>query len=246
VFQRGSGSQQDLDDADAGLKVATATIELSEATIQANAANVKRLEDLQSFQKVTAPFAGVVTARNFDPGALMIADNKTSKELFHLARIDTIRVFADVPQTFATAIKPGQTAPVFRREVPGRVFPGVVTRTTNAVDPNTRTLRVEVDVPNPDRALLPGMYLQVRFQLDAPPGIVQAPGAAIVVRAEGSKVAILDSQNAIRYRPVTVARDYGTVVDVVAGLVGGETVVVRPGDDLAEGTIVEPITAGSR
>ena len=246
VFERGSSSQQDLDDSDAALKVASATVELSEATIQANAANVKRLEDLQAFQKVTAPFTGVVTARNFDPGALMIADNAASKELFHLARIDTIRVFADVPQTFATSVHAGQVAPVSRREVPGRVFPGVVARTTNAVDPLTRTLRVEVDVPNADLALLPGMYLQVKFQLDAPADIVRVPGAAIVTRSEGTKVALLDSQNAIRYRPVTVGRDYGTVVEVAGGLVGGETLVVRPGDDLAEGTIVDPATATAK
>ncbi len=243
---RNVGSQQDLDDADAALKVAEATVQVTDATIKANEANVKRLEDLQSFQKVTAPFAGVVTARNYDPGALIVADNASTRELFHLARVDTLRVFADVPQTFATAVKAGQTAPVSRREAPGREFPGVVTRTTNAVDPRTRTLRVEVDVPNPDGDLLPGMYLQVRFQLDGPSDIVRIPGAAVITRADGGKVAVLDSQNTLHYRAVKLGRDYGAQIEVVGGLSGGETVVLRPGDDMADGTVVEPVSAGSR
>jgi RND family efflux transporter MFP subunit len=243
---RGVGSQQDFDDADAALKVAEATIQVTEATIGANEANVKRLAEIQSFQKVTAPFKGIVTARNYDPGALIVADNAATKELFHLARMDTLRVFADVPQTFATSITTGQSAPVSRREIPGKEFPGVVTRTTSSVDPLTRTLRVEVDVPNPDRALLPGMYLQVRFQLDSPTNIVRLPGAAIITRADGAKVALLDAGNVVHYRPVTTARDYGTAIEVTNGLVGGETVVVRPGDDLAEGTVVDPVSAASR
>jgi RND family efflux transporter MFP subunit len=243
---RGVGSQQDLDEADAALNVAEATIQVTEATIGANEANVKRLAEIQSFQKVTAPFKGVVTARNYDPGALIVADNAATKELFHLARMDTLRVFADVPQTFATAIRTGQAAPVSRREIPGKEFQGVVTRTTSAVDPLTRTLRVEVDVPNPDRELLPGMYLQVRFKLDSPSNAVWLPGAAITTRADGAKVALLDAGNTVHYRAVTTGRDYGTVIEVTNGLAGGETVVVRPGDDLADGTIVEPVSAESR
>lgn len=245
TVERGGGSQQDLDEADAALKVSRATVEVSEATIKANEANVKRLEDLQRFQKVTAPFSGVVTARNYDPGALIVADNVTTRELFHLARIDTLRVFADVPQTYATAIRVGQATPVFRREMPGREFQGVVTRTTNSVDPRTRTLRVEVDVPNPYGELFPGMYLQVRFHLDSPPNVIRVPGAAVITRAEGGKIALLDSQNSLRYRPVKIGRDFGSQVEVVEGLAGGETVVLRPGDDMAEGTVVEPVSAGT-
>lgn len=246
VIDSGAGSSQDLDASEAAAKVATATVGVSEATIAAGRANVKRLEDLQRFQRVTAPFAGVVTARNFDAGALMVADNAAAKELFHIARIDTIRVFADVPQTFATGIRPGHRAPVFRREVPGREFPGTVARTTNAIDPTTRTLRVEVDVPNPDGALLPGMYLQVRFSLEAPAAVVRVPGAAVITRADGAKVALVGEGQAVRYRPVTVGRDYGTTVDLVSGLTGGETLIIRPGDDLPDGTVVEPVTPSGR
>lgn len=244
TVDRGVGAQQNLDDAEAALKVSDATVHVSEATIAATAANVKRLEDLQRFQKVTAPFAGVITARNYDPGALIVADNATAKELFHLAQMDTIRVFVDVPQTLATAVRVGRTAHVFRREEPANEFAGSVTRTTSSVDPRTRTLRAEVDVPNPGGGLLPGMYLQVRFRLDAPKGVFRLPGAAIITRADGAKVAVLDAQSAIRYRPVKVGRDFGAQVEVVTGLAGGETVVLRPGDDMPEGTLVDPVAAG--
>jgi RND family efflux transporter MFP subunit len=246
IFDRGVGSRQDLDEADAALKVAAATVEVSEATIKANAANVKRLEDLQGFQKVTAPFAGVVTARNYDPGALLVADNATGKPMFHLAQIDRLRVFADIPQTFATTVRTGQSATVFRREALGPEFPGIVTRTTNAVDPKTRTLRVEVEVPNRDRKLVTGMFLMVRFQFDSPSNIVRIPGAAVITRAEGAKVAIVDSQGTVRYRVVKLGRDFGTTVEITEGLSGGETVVIRPGDDLADGTPVEPVVASDR
>ncbi|WP_020469114.1 efflux RND transporter periplasmic adaptor subunit [Zavarzinella formosa] len=232
-------TQQEADEAEAALQVATASVGVSEATVTANQANVRRLEDLQRFQKVTAPFAGVVTARNFDSGALIVADNANARELFHLASVDTLRVFADIPQTFASSVHSGQLAPVFRPETPGREFPGTISRTTHAVDPRTRTLRVQVDVPNADGALLPGMYLQVRFRLDVPTGVMRVPGAAVVTRAEGTKVAVLDSTGAIHYRPVQVGRDFGTTVEILSGLTGGETLVVRPGDDLPEGTLVE-------
>jgi RND family efflux transporter MFP subunit len=243
-YERGVGSRQDFDESDAALKVATATVQVSDATIQASEANVRRLEDLQRFQKVTAPFAGVITARNYDTGALVVADSSAGREMFHIAQIDTLRVFADVPQTFATSIHTGQVAPVSRREVPGKEFAGAVARTTHSVNVQTRTLRVEVDVPNADHALLPGMYLQVRFQLEAPANIVRVPGAAVVVRAEGAKVAVIVPDERVSYRAVKLGRDYGTVIEVTEGLTGGERLVVRPGDDLAAGTLVDPITAG--
>jgi RND family efflux transporter MFP subunit len=239
-------SRENYDEADANLKVASATVRVTGATIEANAANVRRLEDLQKFQKVIAPFAGTITARNYDAGALIVADNASARELFHVANTETLRVFADVPQTFATGIRVGQPAPVWRREVPGKEFAGTVARTTAAVDPSTRTLRVEVDVPNPDAALLPGMYLQVRFRLEAPQGLVRVPGAAVVTRAGGTRVAVIDGSGTVHYRPVELGRDYGQVVEVTAGLTGGETLVVRPGDDLPDGAAVEPVPAAAR
>lgn len=241
-LQTGAASQLELDQADAALKVATATVRVSDATIAANEANVKRLEDLQGYQKVTAPFAGVVTARNYDPGALIVADNAAARELFHLSQVETLRVIADVPQTFAPAIRPGKAAPVFRREAPQQDYAGTIARTTKSVSTQTRTLRVEVEVPNKDGALLPGMYLQVRFKLTSPPGVVRIPGAAVVTRSDGAKVAVIDSNGAVHYKQVTLGRDFGTVVEVVTGLSGGETLVVRPGDDMPDGTLVEAVT----
>lgn len=241
-LQTGAASQLELDQADAALKVATATVRVSDAIIAANEANVKRLEDLQGYQKVTAPFAGVVTARNYDPGALIVADNAAARELFHLSQVETLRVIADVPQTFAPAIRPGKAAPVFRREAPQQDYAGTIARTTKSVSTQTRTLRVEVEVPNKDGALLPGMYLQVRFKLTSPPGVVRVPGAAVVTRSDGAKVAVIDSNGAVHYKQVTLGRDFGTVVEVVTGLSGGETLVVRPGDDMPDGTLVEAVT----
>lgn len=240
-------SKQEYDAADAAYKVATASTKVTQATIQANEASVKRLEDLQAFQKIAAPFAGVVTARNFDAGALVVADNSANaKELFHLARIDTLRVFADVPQTYASSVTVGMAAPVSRREAAGREFKGKVSRTTQSLDPTTRTLRVQVDVPNEDGSLLPGMYLQVRFRLAPAAKVLRVPGAAVITRADGAKVATVDASNAIRYRTVKTGRDFGTSIEVVDGLTAGERIVIRPGDDLPEGTVVEPVTGSAQ
>ncbi|QEL19788.1 efflux RND transporter periplasmic adaptor subunit [Limnoglobus roseus] len=240
-------SKQEFDAADAAYKVAAATTKVTEATIKANEASVKRLEDLQSFQKITAPFTGVVTARNFDAGALVVADNSANaKELFHLARIDTLRIFADVPQTYASSVTAGMAAPVSRREAPGREFGGQVSRTTHSLDPTTRTLRVQVDVPNADGALLPGMYLQVRFRLKPAAKVLRVPGAAVITRAEGTKVAIVDATNTVRYRTVKTGRDFGTSIEIVQGLAATERLVIRPGDDLPEGMAVEPVTGSAQ
>jgi RND family efflux transporter MFP subunit len=222
-------------------RMATAQVRATAATIKVSAANVQRLEVLQSFQKLTAPFAGIVTARNLDAGDLVTADNASGRPLFQVAQIDPLRVFVDVPQVFASEVRVGQEAVVFRREEPNRHFTGKVTRTTNALDPNTRTLRTEVDVPNPDGALLPGMYLQVTFALQREEAPVLVPTAALVIRTGGPKVAVLGEGQKVRYRAVQLGRDYGAEVEVIAGLSGNETVVLHPGDDLPEGAAVEAV-----
>jgi RND family efflux transporter MFP subunit len=153
---------------------------------------------------------------------------------------DPLRVFVNVPQVYATAIAPSEEAVLYREEDPSRQFPGKVVRTANALDPNTRTLLTQVDVPNPNDALRPGMYLQVTFVAvrEAPP--VLAPSAALIWRPDGTVVEVLDNHNKVRYRKVQTGRDLGTEVEVVAGLDGTETVVVHPGDALPEGQEVEP------
>jgi RND family efflux transporter MFP subunit len=143
-------------------------------------------------------------------------------------------------------VKVGQEAVVFRREEPGRQFTGKVTRTANALGPATRTLRTEVDVPNPDGALLPGMYLQVKFTLKREVAPVLVPTAALVIRTAGPKVALLDAQQKVSYRDVQLGRDYGAEVEVTAGLQGGEAVVLHPGDDLPEGTAVQAVRPATR
>jgi RND family efflux transporter MFP subunit len=232
-----------LDQDHAQVGTTKAQVEATRASIQVNQATVQRFTDLQNFQKIVAPFPGVITARNVDPGDLIPADSPSStRELFHLMRTDVLRVFVNVPQVFATGIKVGQEAGVYRREEPQKQYPGKVTRTADALDPNTRTLLTEVDVPNPNDTLRPGMYLQVKFVFARQLLTVRVPAAALVVTSSGGQqVAVLDEQHRVRYRTVQLGRDYGAEIEVISGLQDGETVVVHPGDDIPEGTAVEPV-----
>jgi RND family efflux transporter MFP subunit len=203
---------------------------------------VQRYTDLQGFQKIAAPFPGVITARNVDPGDLITADNpSSSKEMFHVMRTDILRVFVNVPQSFAPGIRVGQDASVYLRDAPSRQFAGKLTRTADALEPNTRTLLTEVQVPNPDNALRPGMYLQVKFIFRRVSPSLRIPAAAIVVRNGPRKVAVLDAQHAGHYRDVQLGRDFGDEIEVLSGLNAGDTVVVHPGDNIPEATVVEPV-----
>jgi RND family efflux transporter MFP subunit len=232
---------QALDQDRAQVKTSAAQVESARASIKVNQATVQQYADLQSFQKIVAPFAGIITARNVDPGALVTADNPSeTREIFHLMQMDPLRVFINVPQVYATMVGAGQRAAVYRPDEPLKQFSGQVTRTAGALDPDTRTLLTQVDVPNPDGALRPGMYLRVKLVAACPAPPVLIPSAALVTRPDGPEVALLDENNAVRYRKVQLGRDYGTEVEVVAGLEGGETVIVHPGDALAEGQVIEP------
>jgi RND family efflux transporter MFP subunit len=235
-------AQQQIDQDAATVKTTAAQVEAAKAMIQVNEATVQRFTDLQGFQKIIAPFPGVITARNVDAGDLIAADApNTTKEMFHLMRTDILRVFVYVPQVFATGIKVGQSAVVYRREDPSKQFSGMVTRTADALDPNTRTLLTELQVANPDNALRPGMYLQVKFVFDRQVLPVLIPAAALATRTGGPRVGVLDDQHRVHYRTVELGRDYGQEIAVIAGLKAGETIVVHPGDDLAEGTVVDPV-----
>jgi RND family efflux transporter MFP subunit len=242
LLARQAAPQQELDTIVARAKVAVANVKATESSLQVTEATIQRLETLQSFQKVTAPFSGVITARNVDPGDLVSADSPTStREMFHLVQMDTLRVVVNVPQVFSTDVKVGQKAVVYRREDPKRTFPGVVTRTADALDPSTRTLLTEVEVPNRDGILRPGMYLQVKFLFERQVPIVMIPAAALSTRSEGPRVAVLDGQHRVHYRRVQLGRDFGIETEVAAGLEAGETVIVHPGDDLPEEAEVEPV-----
>jgi RND family efflux transporter MFP subunit len=242
LLARQAAPQQEFETFLARDRVADANVVATEANLRVNEADIHRLETMQSFQKVTAPFSGVITARNHDPGDLVTADNpSSSREMFHLVRTDTLRVFANVPQVFSTDVKVGDKAVVYRREDPKRTFSGTITRTADALDLSTRTLLTEVQVPNPDGALRPGMYLQVKFVFERQVPTVLIPAAALSTRAEGPRLAVLDAQNRVHYRTVELGRDFGMETEVLAGIDRGETVVVNPSDDLSEGTLVEPV-----
>jgi len=230
---------QQLDQDQAAYDTAQASVKAAEASILVYKATVQRYADLVSFQEIKAPFHGVVTVRNYDKGALILADSTAALPMFHVAQIDVVRVFVNVPQIFASGVRPGQTAVVYRREHPGRKFSGKVTRTASALDPNTRTMLTEVDVPNPDAALLPGMYLQVDFNFPRQEPSLMIPSAAVTIRADGAWVGVLDSQNAVHYQKVQLGRDFGTDIEVLDGLSDGVTVIVRPGDELPDGTVVQ-------
>jgi membrane fusion protein, multidrug efflux system len=244
VAARAGVSAETVDQDRAQVKTTAAQVDSAKASIEVNQATVQQYADLQAFQKIVAPFPGVITARNVDPGALITADNPSeARELFHIMQTDPLRVFVNVPQVYATTLAPGQEAVVFRPEDPLRQFSGKVTRTANALDPNTRTLLTQVDVPNPKDELRPGMYLQVKFVAERNTPSVLIPSAALVTLKDGTKVALLGDDNTAHYRKVLVGRDYGAEVEIVSGLEGGETVIVRPGDTLPEGQKVEPAPA---
>jgi RND family efflux transporter MFP subunit len=242
----GAISQLQIDEQQATVQTSIASVKAAQASIGVNEAMVQMYSDLQSFEKIVAPFAGVITARNVDPGALVTADNPSAtRELFHLMQTDPLRVFVDVPQLFSTGVSIGQTIDVYRPEDPSNVFHGKVTRTANALDPNTRTLLTQIDVPNPDGALRPGMYLMVKFITNRATPLIKIPGAALVTQSDGQMaVGVLDKANAVHYRHVQLGRDFGTDIEVVAGLKGDETVIVHPGDALSEAEVVQPVSPG--
>lgn len=231
LLQSNSVSKQETDEKISDLSV-------KQAAYEGSAANVNRLEDLQSFQKVYAPFDGVVTARNTDFGALVSAGvNGTGKELFHLAAIRKLRVFVNVPQTYSRASRPGAVAAITVAEFPGKTFRGVLARTANSIDPASRTLLTEVDIDNPSGELLPGTYVSVHLKL---PGEVRSlilPSNTLIFRSEGLRVAVVRNGHA-QLVPVTVGRDYGDRVEVLSGIKPGDAVVADPSDSLIDGTPV--------
>jgi RND family efflux transporter MFP subunit len=210
----------------------------AKATVDADTANVKRLEQLQSYEKVVAPFDGIITARNTDIGALIDADaNSPSKELFHLAAIDTLRVYVAVPEPYARAAQPGATASLTLDEFPGRSFQGTLVRNANAIDLSSRTLLVEVDVANPNGLLLPGAYTVVHLRLPGADGTVTVPSDTLLFRREGLRVAIV-RDGRTQLVPVTIGRDYGEKVEILTGLHATDNVIVDPSDSLISGTAV--------
>ena len=252
--QEGDQKQADYDNATAQVHVGEANIRAAQDNVHASEANVARLVELQSFKNIRAPFTGVVTARSVDVGSLIAANGggqgnpnlgsasgggNTTGELFRVAQIDRLRILVNVPQAFASAVHVGLPANVTVQGIQRKVL-GQVTRTSNSLDQNTRTLLTEVQIANQDHALLPGMYAQLQFvgQRQEPPILI--PGDCLVVRSKGPEVAIVGQGNKVHFLPVSVGRDYGIDLEVTSGLQGGERVIVNPSDDVREGAEVKP------
>ncbi len=224
-------STQDRDNANGALAAA-------KAIVQSNEGNVARLGQLQSYEKICAPFDGIITARNTDVGALIDADaNSPSKELFHLTSIDKLRVYVSVPEPYARAAQPGTTASLTLDEFPGESFHGTLLRTANAIDLSSRTLLVEVDVDNPDGRLLPGAYTFVHLSLPVGLNSVTVPANTLLFRKEGLQAAVARNGHT-QLVPVTIGRDYGDKVEILSGLQPSDEVIVSPSDSLISGTAV--------
>jgi RND family efflux transporter MFP subunit len=218
----------------------------AEANLNAAVANVRRLEQLESFKLVNAPFSGVLTTRNTDIGALVNAGNGgPNTELFVLAQIDPIRVFVNVPEADSPSIHPGVRADIEVSELLGLHFTGSVVRTARAIDPATRTLNTEIDVPNSKDQLLPGSYAQVHFALREQVRRLTVPANAVLFRAEGPRVAVVGAGNKVHLKPVTIGTDFGITTEIVSGLEPSDQVVLSPSDSLEDGETVE-VAQGSR
>jgi RND family efflux transporter MFP subunit len=242
LLKTDSVSKQDADNA-AGDYAA------KQATVQSAQANVKRLEELQAFEKIYAPFEGVITARNTDIGALIDSGSSggTRTELFHIAQPDKLRVYVSVPEAYSQAAKPGLTADLALAEFPGRLFPGTLVRTAEAIDQSTRTLLVEIRVNNPTGTLLSGAYAEVHLKLPTATAAFILPVNALLFREEGLRVAaVTDGKHAV-LKPVTLGHDFGSEVEVVAGLAGNESIIVNPPDSIVSGEevrVAQPAASG--
>jgi membrane fusion protein, multidrug efflux system len=238
-----SVSQQEADQQASGYQQALANLEAADA-------NVRRLEQLESFKNVYAPFSGVLTRRNVDPGALINSGaGAAGKELFNLARVDPLRVYVSVPQAYAPSMKVGVKAEVTLQEFPRQKFIGTIVRTADAIDPGTRTLNTEVDVPNKDSKLLPGSFGQVHFATGSAVQRITIPVNAMLFRAEGPQVAVVDKDSKVQLRPITIGRDFGATLEILGGLEVSDQIIINPSDSLENGQkvhVAKPSQADGR
>ena len=207
-----------------------------QAMVSSAEANLKRLEDLESFKHVYAPFSGVITQRNVDIGTLINAGNGgNAREMFDLAQTDPLRVYVSVPQSYVPSIRVGLKACLELSEFPNRKFCGQVVRTANAVDPNSRTLLTEVDVPNPSGTLLQGEYAEVHFDVQLTGSRLSLPINALLFRPEGTMAAVVGSDNRLTLKKLSIGRDFGNSVEVLQGIDQRDSIVINPPDSLENG-----------
>jgi RND family efflux transporter MFP subunit len=229
LFQNHVNSQQELD-------TVLATEQVQKATRDNAAASLKSAQDMKAFEQIRAPFAGTITARFIDVGSLVTSGSVTTVHtLFDLAQSDPVRVLVHVPQADISSVRPGTPAAITVDEYPNETFAGKIARDAGAFDPTSRTLLLEIDVPNPDSRLFAGMYAHARFSLPSPTAALLIPDNAILIDAKGSRVVVVDSSNKIRIKSVTLGRDFGTKTEILSGLGARDRVVQNPADDLHEG-----------
>lgn len=233
----GVASQQDLDKTQAQSVVDSATVSVAKSGVAVQEANIRRLLKLKSFAHVLAPFAGTVTARNVERGALV--SSGTATPLFKVAVTDPVRVFVQVPQDVAAGIRTDLVAKVTTREFGARIFEGRVARSAGALDQGTRTMLVEVRVPNPKNELLAGMYAEVALTLPSSHRVFELPATALINDAQGLRVALVDAQNKLRLVPIVIERDTGSTVQVSSGVDGDARVVKLSSSDLVDGKVVQ-------
>ncbi len=234
LLKTDSVAQQDVDNASGNFDARKTAVESAQA-------NVKRLQQMQSFEKVYAPFAGMITARNTDIGQLIDSGSSggTARELFHIAAMNPLRVYINVPQYDSPQIKPGLHADLVLTEFPGKRFQGTVVRSSGAIDNTSRTLLTEVDVENSSHLLKPGGYVEVHLKMPSPINTFTIPVNTTIFKSAGLQVATVQDGKKIKLIPVTPGRDFGTDIEIVAGLNGNESVVLNPSDSLSDGTQVQ-------
>jgi RND family efflux transporter MFP subunit len=236
LLKTDSVSKQDADNAQGNYAAQNATVHAAEA-------NVKRLEELQSFEKIYAPFEGVITFRNTDIGHLIDSGSSggTRTELFHIAQPDKLRVYVNVPEIYAPAAKAGLQADLMLSEFPGRRFPGTLVRTADAIDQTTRTLLVEIRVNNPTGTLFSGAYAEVHLKLPNAISSFILPVNTLIFRSQGLQVAEVSDGRHAELKSISIGHDYGTEVEVVSGLTGNESIIVNPPDSIVSGQQVRVV-----
>ena len=248
LTEKGVVSKQDGDEKQADFDVRQAEVAAAQANItagikagEASEAGLRTFEELKSFSKVTAPFDGIITSRNMDIGTLVNAGNGgPNREIFRVAQIQRMRIFVNVPQTYASLIRTGQQAELRVQELHSQMFPATVARTTSSVDANSRTMLAILETPNPKGVLLPGMYAQVKFSFPGSKTALLVPGDALLLGREGPRVAVAGPDHVLHMRSIHIVHDYGADLEVDSGVADGDLVVLNPNDRVRENVRVEP------
>ncbi len=241
LYKQGVVSLQTAQTQEAQSGANNATVQAARANIAAGEANVRSLQEQAGFARVLAPFAGTILTRGIDTGSLISAGSATTvTQLFSLAQSGTVRVFTNVPQANAPAAMSARMATVAFRELPGQIFSGNVTRTSSSIDPASRTLLTEIDLPNTSGKILPGMFATVSFDTNRISAPLLIPANALVVRTAGPQAFVVDKDNITHLRNLTLGRDFGTATEVISGLQPGDRVVLSPGDNITDNTKVDP------